>query len=553
MLADDNADMRAYGRRLLVARGYAVTAVADGAAALAACRAVPPDLVLSDVMMPGMDGFGLLRALRAEPALRDVPVILLSARAGAEATAEGLDAGADDYLVKPFSARELLSRVNANIVMARVRRESAEGLRVRTAELETLIETVPVAVWFTHDKEARRISGNRAAAQVLRMDAAANSSLTAPSGERPGHFRALREGTEVPADQMPMQRAARGEEVGGEELEIRFNDGTSRFLMFRARPVRDHAGRVAGAIASAIDVTERRRAEEMLEARVIERTAELAAANRQLLTQIEERERVEATLRQMQRLEAIGQLTSGVAHDFNNLLTVVLGNVEFLLRAPENRADPRLARRLHTIRTAATRGATLTAQLLAFSRRQTLEPRAVDLNDAVRAMRELLNITLGGSVRLVLAPEDGLPSALVDPTQLELVILNLAINARDAMPTGGTVTIETASIRLGAPIRPEDPAAGEYVTVAVRDTGTGMTEPVLARAFEPFFTTKEIGKGSGLGLAQVYGFAKQSGGGVRIETALGTGTSVKVYLPRAGVILEAASCARAPDARGADR
>ena len=220
VLADDNADMRAYGRRLLVARGYAVTAVADGAAALAACRAVPPDLVLSDVMMPELDGFGLLRALRAEPALRDVPVILLSARAGAEATAEGLDAGADDYLVKPFSARELLSRVSANIVMARVRRESAEALRARTAELETLIETVPVAVWFTHDKEARRTSGNRTAAQVLRMDAAANPSLTAPLGEWPEHFRALREGTEVPADQLPLQRAARGEEVGNEELEI---------------------------------------------------------------------------------------------------------------------------------------------------------------------------------------------------------------------------------------------------------------------------------------------------------------------------------------------
>ncbi|HYZ23775.1 MAG TPA: response regulator [Rhodopila sp.] len=262
---------------------------------------------------------------------------------------------------------------------------------------------------------------------------------------------------------------------------------------------------------------------------------EIAAANRQLVRQIEEREKVETTLRQMQRLEAVGQLTSGVAHDFNNLLTVVLGNVAFLQREMAAAgADPRLRRRLDQMGRAAERGAKLTAQLLAFSRRQRLEPKPVNLNDTVTGMRELLQSTMGGSVVIATQLEPTLWLALVDPTQIELIILNLAINARDAMQVGGDLIVSTANTTLTSPpSRPEEPPQGDYVVLSVADTGTGMSEEVLQRAFEPFFTTKEIGKGSGLGLAQVFGFAKQSGGGVRIETELGRGTTVSVFLPRA--------------------
>jgi signal transduction histidine kinase/ActR/RegA family two-component response regulator len=271
-------------------------------------------------------------------------------------------------------------------------------------------------------------------------------------------------------------------------------------------------------------------AAEFLERAVEERTFELAAANRQLLAQIEERERVEAALRQSQRLEAVGQLTSGVAHDFNNLLTVVLGSLQFLER---DEVDPKTRRRLDLMRAAAERGAKLTAQLLAFSRRQRLEPKPVDLNDTVVSMRDLLQSTLGGSVRLETVLQPGLWPALVDPTQIELIILNLAINARDAMEVGGGLTVETANASLAERQRPEEPPAGDYVAVTVSDTGSGMSPEVLARVFEPFFTTKPIGKGSGLGLSQVLGFAQQSGGGVRIDTRPGEGTSVKVFLPRA--------------------
>jgi signal transduction histidine kinase len=277
-----------------------------------------------------------------------------------------------------------------------------------------------------------------------------------------------------------------------------------------------------------------RRLNEELESRVQERTAELAAANRQLLAQIEERERVESTLRQMQRLEAIGQLTSGVAHDFNNLLTVVLGNIGFLERGLEAAGlDGKLTQRLSYMRAAAERGAKLTDQLLSFSRRQRLEPKALDLNETVAGMRDLLQSTIGGSIRIETKLARGLWPALVDPTQLELAVLNLAINARDAMEVGGLLTVATANVTLEAPLYPEEPPAGDYVEICVGDNGTGMTDEVRARAFEPFFTTKEVGKGSGLGLSQVLGFAKQSGGGIRIESRLGRGTSIHIYLPRA--------------------
>ena len=272
---------------------------------------------------------------------------------------------------------------------------------------------------------------------------------------------------------------------------------------------------------------------ETLEARVEERTGELAATNRQLISQIEEREKVESTLRQMQRLEAIGQLTSGVAHDFNNLLTVVLGNIGLLEKMKGSVGDAKFEQRLAHMRLATERGAKLTSQLLAFSRRQRLEPKPFDVNEALTNMRDLLQSTLGGGIVIETALQPGIWPALADPTQIELVVLNLAINARDAMQNGGSVTITTANAKVGSPEKPEEPLAGDYVMIAVSDAGTGMTKEVLAKAFEPFFTTKEIGKGSGLGLSQVLGFAKQSGGGMRIETRVGEGTSVKVYLPRA--------------------
>lgn len=260
----------------------------------------------------------------------------------------------------------------------------------------------------------------------------------------------------------------------------------------------------------------------------------LAEANRELRAQIQERERVEATLQQMQRLEAVGQLTAGVAHDFNNLLTVILTSASFLQNDLQNGAPlERSLRRLQYIRESGERGATLTSQLLAFARRQQLAPTAIDLNDTLVNLLSLLKSTLGGSVSIETDTQADIWHALVDPTQIEMIILNLAINARDAMADSGRLTLGTRNVVIDQPAqRAEDPSPGEYVMLSVADTGSGMSEAVLSKAFEPFFTTKEVGKGSGLGLAQVFGFAKQSGGGARIESREGVGTTVKVFLPR---------------------
>jgi signal transduction histidine kinase len=291
---------------------------------------------------------------------------------------------------------------------------------------------------------------------------------------------------------------------------------------------------------------------EELESRVQERTEELAAANRQLMNQIEERERVEATLRQMQRLEAVGQLTSGVAHDFNNLLMVVLGNLQFLERDLKvYGVDGKSMQRLSNMRTAAERGAKLTDQMLTFSRRQRLQPKTLDLKAVVNSMHELLQSTIGGSVEIETSLATDVWPAFADPTQLELAVLNLAINARDAMQVGGRLTVTTANVSLGQPLWPEDPPAGDYVQVCVADTGPGMSDEVRQKAFEPFFTTKEVGKGSGLGLSQVLGFAKQSRGGVRIRSVTDRGTSVYIYLPRAE--LEPAKATQTASVNGAQR
>jgi signal transduction histidine kinase len=244
-----------------------------------------------------------------------------------------------------------------------------------------------------------------------------------------------------------------------------------------------------------------------------------------------ERERAEAALRQAQRVEAVGQLTGGVAHDFNNLLTVLIGNIELIQGAAG--LDQPMTERLRAMRAAAERGAVLTSHLLAFARRQPLLPRAVDLNAVVAGMRELLDSALGHRVQMETRLASDLWPAMVDPTQIELVILNLVINARDATPNGGVVTIETANSHRDEPIRPEEPAPGDYIVVKVIDTGTGMTPEVQAKAFEPFFSTKGPGAGSGLGLSQVFGTAHQSGGDVQIESAPGKGTTVSVFLPRA--------------------
>lgn len=500
LLADDNADMRGYVERLLTKAGYRVEAVKDGVEALAAATARQPHLVLSDVMMPNLDGFGLIRRLRETKATSELPIILLSARAGEESSIEGLEAGADDYLVKPFSARELLARVEGALRLASARREASESLRDANEQLELRVaertrerdrswvlsrDLVGVAdnhgIWRAVNPAWERVLGWQADDVIGR---------TSEWLEHPD---------DVAKTRAEIARLAAGHTTFEFENRFRKTDGHYATLTWTAVP----EGGLLYCVAR--DVTLDRA-----------RATELEAAK--------------DALRQSQKMEAIGQLTGGIAHDFNNMLTGVIGSLDLLQRRMGNVADDRVSRYMQAATSSAQRAAALTQRLLAFGRRQSLDIQTVDVNRLVAGMEELLARTLGENVRLSTQLSGDVWQGCTDANQLENAILNLAINARDAMAAGGDLFISTVNRHVGRST--SELTAGDYVVVSVSDTGEGMKEDVLKRAFEPFFTTKPIGKGTGLGLSMIYGFAQQTHGSIEISSKLGIGTTVNLLIPR---------------------
>ena len=307
-----------------------------------------------------------------------------------------------------------------------------------------------------------------------------------------------------PEDVLQLQKVMAGglERPGDLELEyrIRHPDGSIRWVLSRGHTYFSPAGQPTRRTGVGIETTKRRQLEE--------------------------------ALRQSQKMEAVGQLTGGLAHDFNNLLTSITGSLELLqTRVSRGRPDS-LARYIATAQDAAGRAAALTQRLLAFSRRQTLDPRPTDMNRLIADMEDLIRRTVGPAIAIEVIGDTGLPPALVDPNQLENALLNLCINARDAMPDGGKLTIRTGCEQVDERMSHElDVPAADYLTLSVTDSGSGMSPDVIARAFDPFFTTKPLGQGTGLGLSMIYGFAQQSGGQVRINSELGAGTTVSLYLP----------------------
>ncbi|WP_342165391.1 ATP-binding protein [Methylobacterium sp. SD21] len=498
LLADDNADMREHVRRLLANRGYQVEAVADGEAALSAARSRAPDLLLTDVMMPRLDGFGLIAAVRGDAGLRDLPVIMLSARAGDEAKVEGLGAGADDYLTKPFSARELLARVGTNMQLARVRREAAQALRRANEGLEAEVARRTAErnrIWETTND----LMGTAGLDGFMKVVNPAWAKMLGWSEDellaRP--FLDIIDPADHAATAEVVARLAHGETVTGFVDHVRTASGDWRTVMWTAVP---DPG-----------------------------TGLFHIVGRDLTDQ----HRVEEHLRQSQKMEAVGQLTGGIAHDFNNLLTGISGSLEFLENRINQGRYTDVPRYVAAAQGASKRAAALTHRLLAFSRRQTLDPRPTDANRLVADMEDLVRRTIGPAVHLEVVAAGGLWTTLVDPPQLENALLNLCINARDAMPEGGRITVETANRWLderGGKERDLDP--GQYVSICVTDTGTGMTPEVVAKVFDPFFTTKPIGQGTGLGLSMIHGFVRQSGGQVRVYSEVGQGTTMCLYLPR---------------------
>ncbi|QDP18544.1 PAS domain S-box protein [Sphingomonas xanthus] len=312
-----------------------------------------------------------------------------------------------------------------------------------------------------------------------------------------------------------------------EEYRFLTSDGGHVHVLDRGFVLRDAQGRAVRMIGAMLDLTERRRAEEAL--RELNETLE-----RRVAEVIAEREQAEEALRQSQKMEAVGQLTGGIAHDFNNLLTIITGNVDMARRSLAGGEKARAGRALDNAQKGADRAAALTQRLLAFSRRQPLEPKPINVDKLVTGMAELLHRSLGETVKLETVSNPGLWLVEVDPNQLESAILNLAVNARDAMPGGGRLTIETANAYLDEEYSSAhaEVTSGSYVVIAVSDTGHGMSKKTLAQVFDPFFTTKEVGKGTGLGLSMVYGFVKQSGGHVTVYSEEGQGTTIKIYLPR---------------------
>jgi PAS domain S-box-containing protein len=322
-------------------------------------------------------------------------------------------------------------------------------------------------------------------------------------------------------------------------LDVVRMDGAVLPVLVNAIERRDDAGGLRFIRITIFNASDRRRYErELLEARnAAERAnAELRQLNETLEARVaeavQERLTAEDALRQAQKMEAVGQLTGGIAHDFNNMLAVVLSGLSLLQRRLE-KGDTDVDKYITAAREAANRAAGLTQRLLAFSRQQSLSPQALNANKMVSEMSELLRRTLGETIHLETVLAGGLWQVHADANQLENAVVNLAVNARDAMPEGGRLTIETANCHLDDAYAAEHAIpAGQYVMVAVTDTGCGMPPDVVAKAFDPFFTTKGVGKGTGLGLSQVFGFVKQTGGHVKIYSELGQGTSVKIYLPR---------------------
>jgi len=703
VLADDNADLRDYVARILREQGYAVEPVADGEAALAAVRRQKPDLLITDIMMPRLDGFGLIRAIRQDASLEDLSVIMLSARSGEEARVGGLDAGADDYLIKPFSARELIARVESRLSLARVRREATAALRESEARFRALATASSDVLYgmspdwkqmrqldgrgfladtrevtdnwiddylfpedqpqvlaaisdavsrkglFELEHRVRRVDGSvgwllSRAIPILndRGDIVEWFGMAADVTDRKIAENALRDETRfldmlnktgaAIAGELDLERLVQtvtdaGVELTGAQFGAFFykveNDGAERYLLhtlagadesafaefpmprktavfaptfegtgivrsddittdfrygknapYRGMPkghlpVRSylavpvvsrsekvigglffghsepgrfserHERLMAGIAAQAAVAIDNARLYQAAQREIEQRTAAEAALqqlNEQLETrvveEIEIRRKAEAALQQAQRMESLGQLTGGVAHDFNNLLQLISGNLQLL--GKDMAGNEKAERRIQNALTGVTRGARLASQLLAFGRRQPLEPKVINIGRLVRGLDEMLRRALGEETEVETTISGGLWNTFADPGQIENALLNLAINARDAMNGVGKLTIEVGNAFLSddyARIHPEV-TPGQYVMLAVTDTGVGIPPEIMDKVFEPFFTTKPEGQGTGLGLSMVYGFARQSNGHVSIYSEIGQGTTVKLYLPR---------------------
>jgi two-component system cell cycle sensor histidine kinase/response regulator CckA len=507
LIVDDELHNRQLLDGMLKPEGFHVLTAASGEEALAMVAAQAPDLILLDIMMPGMDGYEVATRIKSHDATRTIPVIMVSALDDRPARMLGLGAGAEDFLTKPVNRAELCVRVR-NLLRLKAYgdyygrySELLEGeVGSRAADLveserlyRSTFDAAPVGIVHLA-LDGRWLRVNQRMCDLL------------------GYTRKELEGR-------PVQELAHPEEAAGEAEAL----------------VEMVAGRLTRHIID--EKRYRRRDGSFVWARVIMSIHRDTFGCPQhfiaVFEEITERRTLEAQVRQASKMDAIGRLASGVAHDFNNLLTVILGFTEILA------ADTAIADRhgvdLGEISKAAERASGLTRQLLAFSRQQVLHAAPLDVNSLITDTTAMLGRLIGADIEVVLRLSPHLALALVDRSQLEQVVMNLVVNARDAMPSGGTLTIETTDVDLqNSSFHDQEVVPGPYVMLAITDTGGGMSKETQRRLFEPFFTTKEVGKGTGLGLSTTYGIVKQSKGYIWVYSEPGQGTTFKVYLPHAG-------------------
>jgi PAS domain S-box-containing protein len=628
---DERADQQLL-EVILASEGFDLVTAATGAEALAMVALTPPDLIVLDVIMPGIDGYQVADTIKGDPATRNIPIIMVTSLADHDAKMLGLSAGAEDILTKPVNRTELCMRVrnllrlkahgdyydkHSQMLEAEVQMRTAD-LRQERDRAQRYLDTAAI-ILLALDDEGRITLINRHGCALLGWTADEllgrdwiETCIPVRSREQTGiSFRNLMGGDTAIVENLILTKA-----------------GEERLIEWRNTLVRDAAGLAVGTFSSGADVTDRSRAMETLRAteermrfgmeaagigiwdmdyttgalrwsETIEahygfdpgtfggtfdsfterihpddREAVLAiiaaaagggtdftqqhrslwpdgtvrwlsGAGRFLLDakgtlvrgigisqDVTERHNMERQYQEAQKMEAVGRLASGVAHDFNNLLSVILGCAE-LMRADEH-ANQQHGEDLGEIIKATRRAAGLTKQLLAFGRQQVLHSVALDVNGLIEDMTGMLDRLIGSNIDVALALAPNLAAALADRSQLEQVVMNLVVNARDAMPDGGRISIQTTDVELDSTAFHDEAAVpGHYVMIAVTDTGTGMSQETQRRLFEPFFTTKEPGKGTGLGLSTTYGIVKQSKGYLWVYSELGRGTTFKVYLPRA--------------------
>jgi PAS domain S-box-containing protein len=526
LIVDDERHDRQLLEVMLTPEGFHLLTAASGEEALAVVAQQPPDLILLDIKMSGMGGYEVATKIKGNLATKNIPVIMVTALDDRDARMLALSAGAEDCLTKPVERAELCMRVT-NLLRLKAYgdyhnkySQMLEGeVGSRTADLaeserlyRSTFDAAPVGIvhvgldgqWLRVNQRLCDLLGySRHELQTIAVQELLQSE------EVGGEVAALRQMAAGTCDRHVI-----------DEKRYRRRDGTFVWARVNMSVHRDAEGQSQHFIAVIEDITERRT--------------------------------LEAQVRQTNKMDAVGRLASGVAHDFNNLLTVILGFAE-ILTADVAMADKH-GRDLGEITKAAKRASGLTKQLLAFSRQQVLHAVPLDVNGLIKEMTGMLGRLIGEDIEVALALAPNLSLALADRGQLEQVVMNLVVNARDAMPDGGSVTIETSDVELeNSSFHEEAIRQGHYVMLAISDTGSGMSRETQRRLFEPFFTTKEIGKGTGLGLSTTYGIVKQSKGYIWVYSEPGLGTTFKVYLPcsNRGVPLQAVSSVVTAPARGA--